>query len=356
MARIVKLQRMMLTVTAVCGLWVCSGRAADTVVYVSPTNEPTWDLFTPTGNGSVADPYATIQEAYYAVWFQTGHHQIRLLPGTFEYGHIGVRPENTAYTGHLRFHAGPFMTPALWDSVTLMADQGTGTVEIVYHYPLGGEFPSTVQPAAYEVKIIFGGQNLQGLFNPNAAYPLPDMRVQDVTIRIEGGGLLIGRDWDVAIDDYTFTNVELYLESDRDVDPLLPGSPFGNSAIHWHDWTGVQNSKIRFVDSNIYYDPGLQNALFAGQTWNAADMPADLIDGTGSSRIYYWDGADWVLKTNLTEGIWESKRNVVPGEGSAGLKWNENGSNPNGFTFLSNFLNVPPDLPPPPSGYVLIVR
>jgi len=323
--------------TAAIGIVLCLTNASladDTVLHVSPTKLPTWDYGgVATGDGSSGNPYATIQEAYAALWKKTGNHQIRLLPGVFDYGHVGMRRFSGGYTGLMQFQGSVFGegngAPA-WTSVTLMADEGPETVEVVYRYPLGpgGGTP----PSPYE-SCVTGNSTPQGLFNELANYHMKDMNVKDMTITVEGGGVLLGRSWDVLIDTYTFSNVVLYLKT---------SGVYGNSAIYWHDSNGITNSKIRFIDSRIYYEPGAQNALFAGQSYSSADMPEGLIDGTLSSVIYYWDGADWAIKTDRATGIWESKRNQSSTDGTSGariLKWNENGKHPGGFVFLTNFVN-----------------
>jgi len=332
--------------------WSCVSYAADTAVYVSPTRQPTWDYGfggPATGDGSAGNPYATIEEAYLALWKQTGNHEIRLLPGTYEYGHVGMRRYPGDLTGTMQFHGPLFETAVAWSSVTLKADAGTGTVNIVYHYPLGGDPGHPGQPAAYETTAGSGSGNIQGLFHPHPFDKMVGMKVQDVTLTVEGGGVLIGRNWDVGVDDFTFTGVDLYLKT---------SALYGNAAIYWHDWTGIGSSRLRFVNSNIYYEPGARNALFAGQSYHNQDMPAGFIDGTDSSRIYAWDGAGWMLKTNFTAGVWESKRNQAPADGVQGasvLLWNQNGGNPGGNVFLTNFAVVPPARPLP-SGGVLSVR
>jgi surface protein len=334
----------------------------DKVFYVSPTKTPTWQFgvggtvngVTPTGDGSLANPFATIQEAYAAAWGVNGDHQIRLLPGTYEDDHIGRRGPNNNLSGTMQFHSGPFANNAGWKSMTLVAHNGPGTVHIIYKYTLTCGSGTCTQPTAYE-KILTAGNHTTpfGLFQPSGQYSMPNMRVQDLKITVQGGGVLIGRVWDNHVVNYTFTNVDLYLETNE---------THGNAAILWHDGGGVTSSSIKFVNSNIYYEPGSSNTLFAGQSWwgggascGTNAFPKDLITGDNSSRIYFWNGSTYSIKNDLSTGIWESRRNIPNtttnpcggGTGGAGrfLKWNENGSNADGNEFLSEFLTTPPSTP-----------
>ncbi len=78
-------------------------------------------------------------------------------------------------------------------------------------------------------------------------------------------------------------------------------------------------------------------------------FPNDFIDGNHSSFFKYWDGGQYVEWTELSGpgcGIWQSGRNG----GANQLAVYENGSGANN-TFLVNFND-----PPPPTGFMLIVR
>lgn len=375
------LRRVLLGVATVIGGWACASHAADMVVYVK---ESAWALpFTSQQggfggqDGSLANPFGTIQAAYRYLWTQSGNHEIRLIGdenNVFEGDEVGFSAFDQSYgqiaMTHSGFNPWPTGTPA-WTSVTLMAnDPVNNPVKIRFNK---NQFDNN-DTAGAEQELANRGTagTYRGLWWPGTLVNLPGMIVEDLTIEISGGGFLIastaqGSGPGASVWNFAFNRVELYLESDM----LEPS--FGRAAL-WAAEMGsadIAASSVDFNDANIYYDPvGLypQNGLLAGGGWAFADMfrQPGFFDGNGTSRLYKWDTATRTklgLHTNLQEGIWagiHNLQNPPPGFASGGnyFQINQNGTWSIGGAapqFIVNFTTVP-YVPPPPSGMVLLVQ
>lgn len=330
-----------------------TSHASDTIVYAdhNAANVAYGDSTYSGQDGSLGNPFGSIQAAYHYLWGVAGKHEIRLKPGTYEYADIGVNEYNNS-AGFLRFVSNNWFpsTDPVWTSVKLVAQNGPGTVHIYFHFPLQGSFPHGSNAAAYEPEIDHDEMSaIKGLFNPGATHALPGMILEALKITVEGGGTLIGMTATSAgiAQQFTFNNVELYLLTDPDQVPndgigLDGGDPFGNSALFVSHMpqADLNSSRLEFNNSKIYVQPKGKygTAMFVGQLWTQGVVfPAGFVDGKGTSAIYFWDGASYKIKedwSGATSGVWASSRN--PNK----LYFQENdagGAN----RFLSNFLPIP---------------
>ncbi len=268
--------------------------------------------------GTLLDPFGSIQAAYHELWNQAGDHEIRLVAGTYTAEHIGY-DNNSNYTDMIFMDAGKLSGNPSWNSVTLIADSGAGTVTIDRNFPtedIGAKDPTRFESLSANI-------DRSGLFRlPLGSPAMVGMIIEDITIELGGGTSLVGSQG-TGLQEWTLNNVTLFMESEQTANPLyLAGGGSvvpGRSALFNHQDTtaDMSGSFLSFNDSTIYVDPNTDeafkdDAMFLGYRWFYADgFPDGFFDGNGTTDLLLWTTGAAVtgLEPAYTGAIWSAVRN-----------------------------------------------
>jgi hypothetical protein len=289
--------------------------------------------------GTSGNPFGSLTAAYHYLFSTAGDHTIYLVGdvnGTFSGQELGGDRFNNTY-GTMEFNSGtgfPTGDPS-WGSVTLAPSPTTPnpiTISVTAADITGNtEGAHATYPAAYEKETVNpGGTNAQnrgsvirGLWMPGASMSMTGMVVEDMTIILGGGHVLVGNALTGSGEQqFTFNNVELYLDNDvtdnNPINGLTTGDPWGASALFATNvpQADLNNSYLDFNNSNIYLtkddssDWSTSN-WYVGQTWGSGVgylLPDNFVDGNSTSGFFYWDGSAYV-EYDSSFNIYQSSRN-----------------------------------------------
>jgi hypothetical protein len=375
-----KMKYSLLTITIISLVLTAATQGA--VVYVS---ESATDLTYSTSTdgtyngqtGTSGNPFGSLTAAYHYLFTQAGDHTINLIgddDGTFGGQELGGDRFNNTY-GTMEFNSGtgfPTGDP-LWNSVTLTGALSPKPITIsVTAADITGntEGAHATYPAAFEKEVPNPGGNnaanrgsvIRGLWNPGASMSMTGMTVEDMTIILGGGHVLVGNaQAGSGEQQFTFNNVDVYLLRDvidnNPINGLTTGDPWGASVLFTTHvpQADLDNSYLDFNDSNIYLknddnsDWGTSN-WYVGHTWGSGVgylLPDNFVDGNSTSGFFYWDGSAYV-EYDSSFDIYQSSRN--PND----LTEYTLGSTGNDFFALSTF-NVSGGAIPEPASLVLMV-
>lgn len=240
------------------------------------------------GTGTFEDPYASLQQAYDAVWATAGDHTIMLLPGTCDGNNISTT------TGGYILKNGP--PTATYNSITLSSWYLPEYTVIAFDPVTAGSSPYWSNPGTVNGLWRFN-------FGAFSASPHPLLLVKDLKITVASGGVLFGHQGtDTRAHNVEFQDVSIYFNYGGN----------GPSAIFAEDstQTPITSTSIRFKDSNLYWGSA---DVYVARTWQALTMPTAFVDGQESSMVYVWSGGAYQLKKDLVgDGckIWYSYRNA----------------------------------------------
>jgi hypothetical protein len=307
-------------------------------------------------NGSLSNPFGSVQAAYAYLYSTPGNHTIRLLAdggGTYGGDDIGQNEGSVYGNGVIRMVSGnvfPNSSPT-WTTVKLVSDSTRVTMRMSYPtsedpYGITGpaEGATTGQyPAAYEKEVVNPngsttqnrGTAIRGLWNAGTTMALPGMIVEDLDIVLGGGHVLVGNTTTSGgtKQEFTFNNVNVTLEREMYAAPITGNPIWGKSALFTShmpqadltsSYLSFNNSSINLINNDIYtinpedpagpLIPGLPSAwdgdFFVGQTWAGAKLPVNFVTGNNSSTLNYWNGSEYVQWADAPPGsIWQSTRN-----------------------------------------------
>jgi hypothetical protein len=330
----------LLTITIISLVLTAVSHAA--TVYVSElVSAPTYDSYGTTydgQDGSFGNPFGSIQAAYHYLYTQSGDHEIRLVTGVggdgvFGGTEIGVSEFDTNGDGYLRLVSGAganrFNGNPSWNTVKLVSDSTRVTLEMSRDYITSpNEAGHNAYPAAYEKEVPNpGGSNaanrgatIRGLWNAGTSMALTGMIVEDLDIVLGGGHVLVGSGGTQLQQQFTFNNVDIYLEDNNIDEAGFTGDPWGKSALFTSHMsqTDLDNSWLSFNDSNIYLytdnNAAWAGDFYVGQTWGSGTwytLPDNFVTGNDTSTFSYWDGSEYVAWDETTSwSIYQSGRNA----------------------------------------------
>ncbi len=342
--------------------------AANTTLYVDASAPaPTYSLLAlgdgGPQTGTLLDPFGSIQAAYHELWDKAGDHTILLADGTYTGAHIGY-DNNSAYTDMIFMDAAKLSGNPAWSSVTLAAQNGPGNVTIDRNFPT--QDMGNKDPTRFE--------SLVALVDRSALFRLPlgsptmvGMAIEDITIELAGGTSIVGSQG-TGLQEWTFNNVDIFMESDQVANPLYlaggGGGVPGRSALFYHNDTtdAMAGSFMSFNDSRIYVDPNTDEAfktdgMFLGYRWfNNSGFPDGFFDGNGTSELLLWTTGAAVtgLEPAYTGDIWSSIRNQT-GTGSTILYHTLDSGGIGADGLLTGFLTDTGEPIPEPASLALLM-
>jgi hypothetical protein len=371
------------SVSMIVGLSFTADVRASEVVYVSRTAaSPLYTQLTigtanTLGqNGTMGNPFGSVQAAYAYLYNTPGNHTIRLIHNGSDgtYGGVSIgQNENANGDGVIRMVSANVFpsTDPLWTTVKLVSDDPQNRVTMRMSYPTGQSATDGITspaegagsyPAAYEKEVPNPGGNstanrgsvIRGLWNAGTQMALPGMIVEDVDIVLGGGHVLVGTTaGDTAgtiKQQFTFNNVNVTMEQEMFQAPSN-GPIWGKSALfvsHANE-SSLNDSYLSFNDSNIYLVNNDNSAwtgdFYVGHTWGPGGsgawykLPNDFVTGNNTSTFNYWNGTAYVEWADAPPGsIWQSGRN----SGNTLTAYqNDVGTNNNFFDLQSFTVAVP---------------